>query len=391
MLAVPVSPSDNAGDQESKREHAISTGSADRRIPSLDGLRAVSIAMVIVAHSHWFLPISVQNSLAFRSIIGGGRSGVAVFFVISGYLITSLLRKELKKTNDISLKRFYFRRSLRIFPPYYFLLAVLAVFWIIGWIPENMPSFLSAATYTFALYPSASGYYIGHSWSLSIEELFYIFWPLTLAIGHRRQRAVHVAIALILLMPVVRLALYFLAPPLRGHENFMVQGWVDTMMIGCMLALVKGRPEWEQIHRRILKPWTVAVLTFIGFFLLPALLIWLPKKVSSVFDLALKPTLLALCIGGILVYLIENPSGVVGRILNNPVVRHIGVLSYSLYLWQQLFMSEKLNLLPYGYLYVFVAAEFSYWVVERPSLRLRGVLEQRFMRTEAVSQGGALR
>ena len=75
MLAVPVSPSDNAGDQESKREHAISTGSADRRIPSLDGLRAVSIAMVIVAHSHWFLPISVQNSLAFRSIIGGGRSG----------------------------------------------------------------------------------------------------------------------------------------------------------------------------------------------------------------------------------------------------------------------------------------------------------------------------
>ena len=303
-----------------------------------------------------------------------------------------MLRKELKKTNDISAEAVLFSAFAAHFS------AILFSSGGSGRVLDHRVDsgkhavvFVGGDLYVRFISQCQRMIYIGHSWSLSIEELFYIFWPLTLAIGHRRQRAVHVAIALILLMPVVRLALYFLAPPLRGHENFMVQGWVDTMMIGCMLALVKGRPEWEQIHRRILKPWTVAVLTFIGFFLLPALLIWLPKKVSSVFDLALKPTLLALCIGGILVYLIENPSGVVGRIKNNPVVRHIGVLSYSLYLWQQLFMSEKLNLLPYGYLYVFVAAEFSYWVVERPSLRLRGVLEPRFMRTEAVSQGDALR
>jgi peptidoglycan/LPS O-acetylase OafA/YrhL len=162
----------------------------------------------------------------------------------------------------------------------------------------------------------------------------------------------------------------------------MVQGWVDTMMIGCALALLKGQPRWEQIHRRWLNGWTASGMAVIGFLLMPALLLLLPHLLSSLVGLGIKPTVLAVCIGGILVYLVEHPESFVGRILNNPIVRHIGVLSYSLYLWQQLFMSEELPMLPYGFLFALAAAEFSYWVVERPSLNLRARLERRYARTQ---------
>src|SRR6202167_6056298 len=85
-------------------EHAASTlPGTDRNIPSLDGLPAVSILLVLLAHSSWFLPRVITQSSPFRFIVGNGTHGVAVFFVISGYLITSLLLRELTSTDSISL------------------------------------------------------------------------------------------------------------------------------------------------------------------------------------------------------------------------------------------------------------------------------------------------
>jgi len=345
----------------------------------MDGLRALSILLVICGHASWYFPAWVAGSLLFRSAIGNGRNGVAVFFVISGYLITSLLRREFEKTGTVSLKHFYFRRSMRIFPPFYFFLAIMAVLWALGWVKQDGATFLAAATYTLALVPRHTGYFIEHSWSLSIEEIFYLFWPFAFLVWHRRQRAVHVAVALILLLPVLRVALHFLAPTLRGHENYMIQGWIDTMMVGCMLALLKGRDRWDRWRLRYLNPWTAGAMVLLGFVLMPAALLVLPKELSSFLSLAVKPTVLAFCIGGILIYLIESPGGWAGRILNQAVVRHIGIVSYSLYLWQQLFTSDKIPVLPLGFLFAFAAAEFSFWLVEKPSLRLRAKLESQLL------------
>ena len=89
-----------------------------RNIPSLDGLRAICILSVLFAHSAWLLPARISASSPFRYIVGNGMHGVAVFFVISGYLITTLLLRELDTYSEVSLRRFYFRRSLRIFPPF---------------------------------------------------------------------------------------------------------------------------------------------------------------------------------------------------------------------------------------------------------------------------------
>ena len=311
-------------------------------------------------------------------IVAGGAHGVAVFFVISGYLITTLLLREFRKTGSLSLGRFYFRRTLRIFPPFYIYLAVMAIVWYLGIIPELLSSFLAAASYTWSLDPNASGYYLTHSWSLSIEELFYLFWPLAFLWAHRSKKVIQLSFGLILGMPFLRVASYFVFPSLRGHEGYMVQGWIDTMMVGCLLALLKDRAGWQRWHARYVNGWTAGAMAFTGFFVVPWVQTSLPRKLGSLFYLSTSFTITALCIGGVLIYLVEHPNTWAGRFMNNAILRHVGVLSYSLYLWQQPFLHQDLHLVPYGYLYTFAAAEISFWLIEKPSFRVREYLEQRW-------------
>lgn len=351
---------------------------ASRDIPSLDGLRAASVLLVILAHSRWFLPPAFAESRIFDLVIGGGFHGVAVFFVISGYLITTLLLREFDRNGTVSLHRFYFRRTLRIFPPFYVFLAAIALLSMRHIIAVDVHSWLAAATYTWALYPGSWSYYVTHAWSLSIEEIFYLAWPMVFVWGHRRARALHTAIALIVLMPLVRVALYFIAPPLRGHETYMVQGWIDTMMVGCLLAIVQKDARWIAWRRRYLTGWVAAALALIGFLLSPLLQSRLPHTLSGLYYLLASFTVTALCIAGILVYLVDNADSVAGRLMNLRWVRHIGMISYSLYLWQQIFMSHQLRLLPLGYVFALMAAEVSFWCVERPSMQLRSRIETRW-------------
>jgi peptidoglycan/LPS O-acetylase OafA/YrhL len=348
---------------------------ANRNIPSLDGLRAISVVLVMLAHSRWFLPKLITSTSVFESVVGNGTHGVAVFFIISGYLITTLLIREFNRDGTVSLKRFYFRRSMRIFPPFYVLLAVMGIFWAAHVIPEDWRSFVSSLTYTWAYYPGAHGYFIAHTWSLSIEEQFYLFWPLMFVILHRKDRLIQVSIWMILLFPPLRVLLYFITPNLRGHEFYMVQGWIDTMMVGCLLALLRQHDAWQKWRSKYINGWTVIAMTIIAFYFIPIATAALPKSLGTAFALTIAPTIVAFSIGGAMIYLIDARQPLVFNLLNNPVIRHIGVISYSLYLWQQLFMSQQLSLLPYGYLLVFIVAEASFWLIEKPSLALRARLE----------------
>ena len=365
----------------SRGEHAPVSGTASRpsesgrTIPSLDGLRAFSILTVIVAHSRWFFPDFITYNSVFHFVIGNGTHGVAVFFVISGFLITSLLLKEFDKTGTVSLKHFYFRRTLRIFPPFYALLVVMGLLWWLNVIPEDLRSFVACATYTWAYFPWGHGYFIFHSWSLSIEEQFYLLWPLFFVTFHRRTTLLVSSLWIIAVMPCLRVLLYFAAPTLRGHEFYMVHGWIDTMMVGCVLALVRHQGHWQMSFRKYVNGWSAIAMAIIAFYVNPLVQESLPKSLAGIFLLGISPTVTALCVGGVLIYLTETRNKAVYFVFNNRLIRHVGVLSYSLYLWQQLFMAEPLHLLPYGFLFLIGAAECSHWLVERPSFGLRAYLE----------------
>ena len=152
------------------------------KYPSINGLRAISILLVVIHHlclnEHIFTEIQKNTFIRpLTNFLQDGNFGVNVFFVISGFLITTLLTNEENKNNKISLKNFYVRRVLRIFPAYYFLLLVYFVLQLLNYIQIDPAAWLTAITYT-KYFNWSLDWYTAHAWSLSIEEHFYLFWPL---------------------------------------------------------------------------------------------------------------------------------------------------------------------------------------------------------------------
>lgn len=159
----------------------MSTGG---RIPSLDGLRGISILMVLLGHLAGTRGFPLSAAAGNRTAVAA--IGVHVFFVISGFLITGLLLAELAATDRIRLSRFYFRRTLRIFPPYYALIASLVLAQALGFLSLAPGDVLHALTYT-SNYDAGRSWSIGHTWSLGVEEQFYLLWPACLVLlGARR-------------------------------------------------------------------------------------------------------------------------------------------------------------------------------------------------------------
>ncbi len=153
-------------------------------IPGLDGIRALAVGLVLFEHSVVFDQFSHLYSVG----LNAGHTGVALFFVLSGYLITTLLLREEQRTSFISLRLFYIRRALRLFPVLWVYLFVVALFTLAGWLPHNpWHSFVSSLFYFRNVV--GRGHETDQLWSLSIEEQFYILWPLVLIGLPKRNRA----------------------------------------------------------------------------------------------------------------------------------------------------------------------------------------------------------
>src|ERR1700728_1401265 len=174
-----------------------------RSIPSLDGLRAISILLVVVAHSSENFSRWIKLPLGTYLLFG--HLGVSVFFVISGFLITSLLLKEWNATGTVGLKRFYVRRAFRIFPPFYLYLGIILVLVLAGVFHTSLRAFFFAAIYCTDYYLGPGSWFVGlqHIWSLSVEEQFYLLWPAALLLLGKRK-AVYLAGFLILISPLLR-------------------------------------------------------------------------------------------------------------------------------------------------------------------------------------------
>jgi peptidoglycan/LPS O-acetylase OafA/YrhL len=348
------------------------------RIPSLDGLRAVSILMVLYGH--------LQGTRGFPALnlhwwLGDvAHLGVIVFFVISGFLITSLLMQERQASGTVSLRKFYLRRTLRIFPAFYaFIFAmVVASHW--GWVRMTATDLFYSLTYTMNYYPARS-WTVGHLWSLSVEEQFYLLWPAVfLLLGERRALAA--AMLAFVGGPVVRMAMRLVFAshsPWRDLEIF--PALADNIAIGCVLALL--RPNL------IIQPWYLRMTSSLWLFLVIPLIFSINRLLGyAAADLFGSPIML---IGiAVLIEATTRPgASLTVRLLNWKPVVFVGTLSYSLYLWQQPFLDRHrdtpLSAFPQNILLALVAAVLSYYLIESAFIRMRKRWEPSAARRQASS------
>jgi peptidoglycan/LPS O-acetylase OafA/YrhL len=352
-----------------------------RNIPSLDGLRAVSIFLVILAHSceHF----AAWSRIPIRTYLLFAHTGVSVFFVVSGFLITRLLLKELHTTGAIRLARFYLRRSFRIFPAFYFYLGIIFVLTLSGLFDTPLRAFFFSAIYASNYYIGPGGGFVGlqHFWSLSVEEHFYLLWPAALIFLGKRK-AIYLSIFLIFISPFLRVATYLiLAPQNRALVNRMSHSSSDTIMFGCLLALLWDSRSFGRWLRIGSNPWAAAFAASFLCFIDPLL----DLRFFGRYDLTIGMTLEGLCICVITIFVIRRPTTLPGKTLNSAVLRHIGVISYSLYLWQNIFTGNTSQYFPFNLLAVLACAELSYLFVERPSLAVRDKLDKKSAGALALS------
>ena len=330
-------------------------------LPSLDGLRAVSIALVLLGH--------LSRTRGFVSVdLGIGdysHLAVTVFFVISGFLITRLMLQEHNRNGQVSLKRFYARRTLRLFPALYAYIACVCLLWLAGILHLHARDIWHAVTYTVNFLP-ARAKPIGHLWSLSNEEQFYLLWPCAFVLLGLR-RAGWVAVGTILFGPVARACAWLFLRGTPYYDLPMFPMVADSIAMGCLLANVSGWLEKKNWYLRLFRPgYSVGLLA-----LLLVINRYMDYTVVTVFGTSIINVSLAILIHRC----VYRPHDWVGRLLNWKPIVFVGTLSYSLYLWQQLFLNREsgawINTFPQNVIFAIAAALASYFLLEKPLLKLR--------------------
>jgi peptidoglycan/LPS O-acetylase OafA/YrhL len=291
----------------------------------LDGLRGLSVLFVVLYH------FGVNHFLKPTHLFIYGRIGVDIFFVISGFLITTLLLKEKVKTGKISLKHFYTRRILRIVPAAYLYLVVLLGMFICYGMQISATDFLTAFLFLKNL-PIKSGYYTQHLWSLAIEVQFYLIFPVLLATNVNRY--FWLALLIVIIAPLVSIAgfyhldLLYSGPAItRVTKLFMYSFWNGPVIIltGSVFSILTFKGIIKSSKNYLM-----------GFVLMLAAII-IHTGTSLFYYPYISEYLFAIIMSYCLVLIIHG-GNLLSNILQSGILVKTGVLSYSVYLWQQLFI-----------------------------------------------------
>jgi peptidoglycan/LPS O-acetylase OafA/YrhL len=333
--------------------------------PALDGLRALAILAVLWHHA---LPRAESGWL------GRGHVGVRLFFALSGFLITTRLLAERRATGEVALGRFWMRRALRIFPLYYAVLALFALY--LGLRPSDAGSrhffdnLLFHASYTsnwFVDYEVPYPVWFAFGWSLATEEQFYAWWPLLVS-GVRRGTALLVLLAVLALQ---QLAVYgAFGPWLHATPLRICASLAPALSLGALLGLVlEARPGFERLWALFGKFAAVAangVVLGLG---------WLVGSGAG------APLWLDLAFVALVASLVLAPATWLARTFSSPPLREVGRVSYGIYLFHVPLLGLLRRLSPWlaehpGALFVLGlgaslgAAELSYRYLESPLLQL---------------------
>src|ERR1700722_9019127 len=351
----------------------LSANLQQRTIPSLDGLRTISVALVILLHDG--VPYVPDTH------------GVLTFFVLSGFLITWLLLKESERTGGVSIKDFYIRRTLRIFPAFYVFWIVAVFFYLLtrgipgrGVVLDYLAAFFYLGDYRHTARHMQPA--LGHTWSLGVEEKFYLLWPWIFLVFQRDLRKLTaILVVLIAVIYVYRNILFFGFHVGEGHLHFAFDTRADHLFIGCLLAVLLKRGGWRGFWSAITpRTWgpTVTLALLVGS-------IALGNRYGYSYKYAMGFSLDAFLIAILLAQVVALGGSWLWGWLNWPVTRYVGIISYPLYLYHQLAAQVTARLLhgyrqrwitPLGVVSAVLLASVSYHVVEKPFLALKSRLNR---------------
>lgn len=346
-------------------------------LPTLDGWRAIAILMVILAHMRFrmFGPGGIYPNAAIEEELSHFVVGVPIFFGISGLLIGSRLLDERRLRGAIDVRGFYVRRALRILPPY--LLALVSIALLAAWSGVDVAAGdLRACLFFYRNYvhgENVASWYTDHFWSLAVEEHFYVLLPAILVLFEPR-RALAVIVALALAVIGWRAAQRHL--PLVSEELRFLTWRTDLRLDGLLLGAAAAFVLLSNEACRRLRPWLRPLVVVA---LLAAL------EIAPWIQLPSIHTFIALVVPLVLLGTVLHHDSVLGRFLEWAPLRWIGRISFSLYLWQQVFFTpiqapftalevppivpEGLRAFPWDVPAVFACASASYYLVERPLTR----------------------
>lgn len=356
---------------------------SNSRVAAMDGWRGISISLVILYHmvEHYlgsFASVgdhphifSILKKVFYELMLSAGPLGVRIFFVISGFIITHLLIREEKKSGGVSLTAFYRRRIFRILPAFYCLILAVATLNAAGYILEESTSFFYSSLFLCDIHTESCGFFLVHTWSLAVEEQFYLVWPFVFIMCPARYRIIPAALSLISCILMSQLNA-------RGARLFGMPISFASISAGACLAL-------SPIAQKIVSArvnWVAYALCFIAVFFQPV--IYHYSEMAGTAINIVQPILLT-----VIVFKPVFCDGYIQKALENRLLVFVGTISYSLYLWQAIFTAPSafypsISWLQYPELMV-IPALASYYLIEKPAVRLGAALKAG--RSRALSVG----
>jgi len=349
--------------------------------PEIDGLRAIAVLSVILFHTNK----SIGNFILFS----GGFLGVDIFFVISGYLITSIILNEINITTNFSFKNFYQRRARRILPVLLFVIFFSIFFAYLFLLPSDFNDYTKSIFYSLFFTSNYFFYFTGelydatpsllkpflHTWSLSVEEQFYLIYPVIFYFSFKYfKNFLNKILFSLIFISIFAMVVYFYTNQSLAFFNFLTRFW--ELLIGALIA--NNQSKISSLNLSILKK---NIISFFGLILIIYPILFFNKNISYGYIYTF------VSIAGVsLIISFHDKEILINKILTNKILVFLGLISYSLYLWHypifafgritEFFgdgVSKKLIFL------TFIFSLFTYYLIEKPFRNFNFISVKKFL------------